>query len=103
MRNDGTGKLAALTNLDVSSRCFRPGDIDGDGDLDLVCANSSTGVSVLRNNGSGTFAPVSSIVNTSNQAVALALGDLDSDGDLDLIFAESASKILQVRLNDGTG
>jgi len=103
MRNDGTGKLAALTDLAISSRCFRPGDIDGDGDLDLVCANTGAGLSLLRNNGSGTFTPASGIVNTSNQAVALALGDLDSDGDLDLIFAESASKILQVRFNDGTG
>jgi len=38
------------------------GDLDGDGDLDMVVANPytskfSSGISVLLNNGDGTFAP----------------------------------------------
>ncbi|MDF7813362.1 T9SS type A sorting domain-containing protein [Hymenobacter sp. YC55] len=103
LRNDGTGKLAPLVDLNVATQRFRPGDIDGDGDLDLVYASISNGLGVLRNNGTGTFSLASGTISTSSEVGSLALGDVDGDGDLDLVFSEAASKTLQVRLNNGTG
>ncbi|MBD2705172.1 VCBS repeat-containing protein [Spirosoma sp. BT702] len=82
------------------------GDVDGDGDLDLLTANlGSSTVSVLLNNGSGNFTP-----HPTNPAPAVGsgprsvvLGDVDGDGDLDLLTANLGSDNVSVRLNDGSG
>ena len=60
------------------------GDLDGDGNLDLVVANlESNDVTVRLNAGDGTLAaPATYGVGDSPRSVAI--GDLDGDGDLDL-------------------
>ncbi|MDO7850141.1 FG-GAP repeat domain-containing protein [Hymenobacter convexus] len=80
------------------------GDIDGDGDVDLLVANSgSSAVSVLLNDGRGQFAsaPDVSIPNVAN----VALADVDSDGDLDLLapYNSNGSAMVSVQLNTGGG
>ena len=78
------------------------GDIDGDGDLDLVTANNLATpiVSVRLNNGSGTFGGSASVaVGSGPQGVAL--GDVDGDGDLDLLSANTAAGTVSVVLNGG--
>ena len=72
---------------------FRPehhsplGDLDGDGDLDILVGDSffgSPGVSVLKNNGDQTFAAPVYYSAPLNEVVGeVALSDFDSDGDLD--------------------
>lgn len=60
------------------------GDLDGDGDVDLVAANRiGDSVSVMLNDGAGSFA--SSILLTGDTPIFAALGDLNGDGDLDLV------------------
>ena len=84
------------------------GDVDGDGDLDLLTANAGTTaqpgntVSVRLNNGSGTFSGGSN-VTVGLSPNSLALGDVDGDGDLDLLAANLAPNTVSVRLNDGSG
>ncbi|AMJ66892.1 hypothetical protein AXW84_16720 [Hymenobacter sp. PAMC 26628] len=78
------------------------GDVDGDGDLDLV-SNSRGTVSVRLNNGSGVFSGTQEVpVNGSplESPLSVALGDIDGDGDLDLL---AAATTLSVRINDGRG
>ena len=64
------------------------GDIDLDGDLDVVAGHDNDPNRVYLNNGTATpFSGVtgSDIAAESNATTALALGDVDGDGDLDLV------------------
>ena len=96
--NDGTGTFANVTavrmpnDFDVTV-AVTFGDIDGDGDLDLVSGNrwntyynSSTGADRLYlNDGGGLFTAAPAIRLPSGDTDAHALADLDGDGDLDLV------------------
>ncbi len=76
-------------------------DLDGDGDLDLATANVGTDdVSVLLNNGDGTFA-AHSVYPVGSFPVSVFSVDLDGDGHLDLAVANSDSRDLSVLLNNG--
>jgi hypothetical protein len=82
------------------------GDVDGDGDLDLVVGNTNTGnastVSVRLNDGSGTFAGTQN-VPVGNFAAGVTLGDIDADGDPDLIVTNGFSNSVSVCFNEGSG
>ncbi len=77
------------------------GDLDEDGDIDLVVGNeSSENIIVLLNAGDATF--VEGVVRQANRNLeAMALGDLDADGDLDVLIDAIAAG--EYFLNDGTG
>ncbi len=75
------------------------GDLDGDGDEDLEVTNqNNNNVSVLLNNGDGTFAE-DSLYGVGDEPVSVAMGDLDGDGDADLAVANSDSNTVSVLLN----
>ncbi|MEW5799865.1 MAG: FG-GAP-like repeat-containing protein [Bacteroidota bacterium] len=79
------------------------GDIDGDGDIDVVTANNlAKTISVLLNDGSG----VLSAADTSYEGAAFAaaynvVADLDADGDLDVAVANIWSNSFSVMMNNG--
>jgi len=101
------GEYSTPSNLGLGRvpQSIAVGDLDGDGDLDLVTGNTNGTASVLFNNGSGAFsAPVdisSVIMGPEASAQSIALGDMDGDGDLDLVVAQISN--VGVLLNDGTG
>jgi len=73
-------------------------DLDGDGDMDVATTNASSGdISIVSNNGDGTFAPPSAYAVGGYPSAVLA-ADLDSDGDLDLAAANSGSGNVSILL-----
>jgi hypothetical protein len=78
-------------------------DLNGDGNVDLIAANSSDNtLSVLLGNGDGTFQAQTTYAS-GNSPVALAAADLNGDGNVDLIAANSSDNTLSVLLGNGDG
>lgn len=87
INNFGTNLIMGLT----------AGDVDNDGDFDLLMINGiQRGITLARNNGAGFFttnlipfavpmAPIRPISSGFNQG--MNLGDIDGDGDLDIVAA----------------
>ena len=107
--NNGAGTFAKLTPFvtDASSYSYDFGDIEGDGDLDLIGVNAGTTNAelLLRNGGAGTsWTNVSSQI-TPNPTVDdndSRFIDYDNDGDLDLVIAALGAAERMYR-NNGAG
>lgn len=82
------------------------GDIDGDGDLDIVFfeLNANGLFQAWLNDGAGNFTLSESTINLSSYDVFdIKLGDLDGDGDLDLYIGTVNDTPNLVYINDGAG
>jgi len=90
-RNNGNGSFTdntSVAGVDIpsNSRGNTIGDIDNDGDLDIIVSNSGQDALVLINDGSGKFTESHKKTGGSwFYGHGCALGDLDNDGDLDLL------------------
>jgi hypothetical protein len=80
------------------------GDLDTDGDLDVVLGNKHTPESIWLNDGTGVFTthPITPTIDAGPSS-EVVLGDLDADGDLDAMMATHDWSGHRVWLNDGTG
>lgn len=108
-RNDGFGNFAEEDVLDTErsatgfhARSVLLGDLDRDGDLDLVAAREYADARVYRNDGDGNFSNVPTqsagssspdAQNNLNSPDSAALGDVDGDGYLDLIIGNDGSNV----------
>jgi hypothetical protein len=81
------------------------GDFNGDGFIDLAIATDTPDkVSILRNNGNGTFAaPVNIPTGGGTGPNFVRAADIDGDGDTDLIVALHNSNQIMILTNNGLG
>jgi hypothetical protein len=115
--NDGSGTFTDETATRLPAFAdftfgLATGDVDGDGDLDLLFANLNVVVPtaprqpnrLLLNDGSGNFsdAPAGQLPIDNDPSVDAAFADIDLDGDLDLVVANQRQRNRLFR-NDGTG
>lgn len=76
-------------------------DFDKDGNIDIAIVGNEY-IHLYKNNGSGSFNKLDSILVTNIKKGSIALGDYDGDGDLDiLVSGESNSKTSKVFKNNG--
>lgn len=87
---------------------FQFGDVDADGDLDLVVALNFRTLRMCRNDGTGVFDAGTNVGYASGMR-ASALGDVDGDGDLDVVglpgytVGYTGPDPVTINLNDGSG
>ncbi|MFN0244557.1 MAG: FG-GAP-like repeat-containing protein [Planctomycetota bacterium] len=95
---------ASLSNL---PQCVVSADIDGDGDLDLVSANTGGDtITVFFQTSSGVFgsAPLSlGDTSVTNDPMSVAAADMDDDGDLDIASANRGNDTLTVFFQTSPG
>jgi hypothetical protein len=116
-RNNGqklNGEAKELPPIGKDMRYLAPGDLDGDGDLDLWCVPAyyadPAATVLLDNDGAAHFADVSDRIQSASYGIQgdAVLHDCDRDGDLDAIatssyFDEVDEPLLLFFQNDGTG
>ncbi|WP_424964117.1 FG-GAP-like repeat-containing protein [Ekhidna sp.] len=113
-----TGYATAATGADYGVSGIATGDFDDDGSLDIAMITADdvdeTHLSILLNNGSGSFSLASSIATGGEYEADLKAGDLDGDGSVDLITSQymydydevegsSRYNIVNNWMNDGDG
>jgi hypothetical protein len=91
-RGDGTFGSATIYLASYSpdlsgATAIKAGDLDGDGDLDLLVANyGSNDASIYRNHGDGTFDPQVRY-GVGHSPIDLSVADFDANGSLDIAAA----------------
>lgn len=94
---DSGQPIGAAATLDVAL-----GDLDGDGDQDIVFGNVAGELNqVWTNDGTGIYSDSGQTL--TSRFTAVAIGDVDGDLDLDVITATSSPLGNVVYINDGAG
>ncbi|MBF0244937.1 MAG: VCBS repeat-containing protein, partial [Planctomycetes bacterium] len=93
-----------IDDATLGAAAFRFGDLDGDGDEDLVVALADTGNVVWYASSSGGNIWSENLISaTQDGPVALEVVDMDGDGELDIVVAsENDGRIVWYR-NGGSG
>ncbi|NOU17000.1 MAG: T9SS type A sorting domain-containing protein [Bacteroidales bacterium] len=106
--NNSFTELVGTPFAGVSQGFSKWGDMDNDGDLDIISTGYNGGIisKFYRNDGGNTFTELTGVNLTPVQASSIDLGDLDNDGDLDIIIAgctnnDCTSRVTKIYSNMG--
>ncbi len=104
--NGGNATFAAPVryNPGVVVKDMTSGDLDGDEDVDLALIGFASDITLLMNNGNGTFGDFVNTVGSWGIGVShIIAADLNGDQDLDLAVADQFTFDVCVLLNQGAG
>lgn len=101
LENQGTVELDPTSSQTPGS--FELGDLDGDGDLDLVVAlYQADEVRIYENQGTLPFEGPGAAVQVGEGPLGIGIADIDADGILDLVVGNSDSRNVEVLIGDGS-
>ncbi len=108
--NNGNGIFTSKVNYPAGADLYAvtSADINKDGWMDVIVTNASAGtITVLQNNGDGTFPTTtpaaSEIYSTGASPLAIASADFNNDGFIDLVVPNSGNSKVSVLFNNGSG
>ena len=99
--NDGSGGFgtgAPIGKVTHNTRSIALGDVDADGDLDVIEGNSESSNMSYLNDGLGIFDLGSAVEADADYTCSIRFGDLDGDRDLDVV-AGNVGQTNKVYLN----
>lgn len=107
--SDGVGsttfaQTSTLVTYDVGARprSVAVADLNGDGRLDVIVANSGDNtLTLLLGATDGKLELVPSAIPAGNEPADVDTVDVDNDGDVDLVIANHETSLISVLLNDG--
>ncbi len=106
--NDGAGNFSAAVTIGADQDYtgnIRTGDLDNDGDLDIIVTNylPEAPDKIYFNDGYGVFSGAGiPVFSESDWSTCIDLGDVDGDGDLDAVVG-TYHNVDRVYFNDGSG
>jgi uncharacterized protein (TIGR03437 family) len=106
---DGAGFFtvapASPVALAATPQSLALGDLNKDGNQDIVVVNSSAkNVAVLLGDGTGRFrAPAVATVTVGSLPLAAVVADMNGDGNMDILVANSGDNTVSELVGDGTG
>ncbi|MCA9751290.1 MAG: VCBS repeat-containing protein, partial [Gemmatimonadetes bacterium] len=109
LRNEGGAVFATAVSYPAgpgadSPRFVDGADLDGDGDIDLVCCNGySYDVSVFLNVGDGTLVSPTALLPTGDSPQYLELRDFSGDGLVDILTVDSIGETISLLRGNGDG
>lgn len=107
LKNNGSGVFSVHATYApaILGQSVFGGDIDADGDIDLIMSDgwgSGDNVRVMINNGTGSFSGPNTYT-AGTWARGVTITDVDNDGDLDCAVTNSGNDNVSILYNDGNG
>lgn len=96
------GPEIRITSDQFKTRSVTFGDINNDGDVDMIAGDQDAPNQIYRWSTNGLFEATGEVHNNNNTTFALGLADLDGDGYLDLVEGNKDGAT-QIYLNQGAG
>ena len=88
INNKGVFQVKQTINEGFEPRDIALGDMDNDGDLDIVVGNEGGEDKVYLNDGKGNFTQTITFGNKNDTTFSVALGDVNKDGYLDIALGD---------------